>query len=64
MDTDTVNGYICGSPSMAYDGENFIAVWLENANIYCSRVTIVGLVCDSNGISVSVGLNDNIYNYH
>ena len=43
------------SPSVAFDGTNYLVVWLDSARIYGTRVTRSGVVIDSLGFSISSG---------
>jgi hypothetical protein len=51
------------SPSVAFDGANFLAVWEDwrngnDADVYCARVTPSAQVLDPGGIAVSTAIND------
>jgi hypothetical protein len=50
------------SPSVAFDGVNYLAVWedLRNggySNVYCARVSTEGVVLDASGIAISIATN-------
>ncbi len=49
-----------GKPGVAFDGSNFMVVWVELAtyNIYGARVSWDGTVLDTSAISISIGLNE------
>lgn len=59
VNVDSGADAIGGSPSIAYDGENFLTVWAKDSNIYCARTSREGVVLDPDGIVVSVGYNEN-----
>jgi hypothetical protein len=63
ISTDSGTGCIGGSPSIAYDGTNFLTAWIKDTNIYGARINKDGSVLDPDGISISVGLNGNTNNY-
>ncbi len=53
-------GDIQGKPGIAYDGNNFLAVWADSVtynSIYGARVTMDGVVLDPQSINISVSGN-------
>lgn len=47
-----------GKPGVSFDGANFFTAWRDGSNIYAARVSPQGNLLDTNGIAISINLND------
>jgi hypothetical protein len=70
LDTAGINiskvGYCLLHPSIAYNGTNYLVVWIEyyhytTYDIYGTRVTPSGEVLDTSGIPISTAVNNQYY---